>query len=245
MAQPYSMTDRIGTRATLGLIVLQTDETLEQEFRQVFTAQDIAIYTSRVPSGADVTTETLAAMAQEIPAAARLLPPSLDYDAIAYCCTSGATVIGPDRVADLVASGAKVRAVTNPITAVIAALRSLKATRIGMVTPYIESVTAPMRDKLIAEGFAVDHCVSFEEAEEAKVTRIDAQSVFDAAVAAGSGDADTVFLGCTNLRTFDVIARIEDALGKPVISSNQALAWHLAQLAGTAPDVAVGALMRG
>ena len=245
MKHLYSMTDRIGSRATLGLIVLQSDETLEQEFRQVFTAKDVAIYTSRVPNAATVTTDTLGAMADEIPAATRLLPPSLDYSAIAYCCTSGATVIGPARVADLVSEAAKTQNVTNPISAVMAGLNAVGARRVGMLTPYIASVTGPMRDLLVAHGFQIPTCVSFEEDQDPKVARIDGKSIIDAAVAAGSGDVDAVFLSCTNLRTFDVIEEIEARLDKPVISSNQALAWHMARLAGTTPDVSIGRLMAG
>ena len=245
MPHPYDLVDRIGTGATLGLIVLQTDETLEQEFRQIFTARDVAFYTARVPSGADVTTETLGAMEFEIPQAAALLPPSLSYDSVAYCCTSGATVIGPDTVSQLVQGACDVAHVTNPLTAVIAALNALKVKRLGLLTPYIESVTAPMRDALCQHGFTVTNCVSFEEAEEAKVARIAPDSIAQAALVAGQGDVDAVFLSCTNLRTLDVIDDIEATLGKPVISSNQALAWHMAQLSGIAPDLPVGRLMRG
>jgi len=41
-----------------------------------------------------------------------------------------------------------------------------------------------------------------------------------------------VFLSCTNLRTLDIIDPLEQALGIPVISSNQALAWHMARQTG-------------
>ncbi|MEC9343760.1 MAG: Asp/Glu racemase, partial [Pseudomonadota bacterium] len=37
---------------------------------------------------------------------------------------------------------------------------------------------------------------------------------------------------CTNLRTLDVIAPIEAQCGKPVLSSNQVLSWHMALQAG-------------
>ena len=41
-----------------------------------------------------------------------------------------------------------------------------------------------------------------------------------------------VILSCTNLRTITVIEQIETACGLPVLSSNQALAWHMRELAG-------------
>jgi maleate isomerase len=73
---------------------------------------------------------------------------------------------------------------------------------------------------------------SFDEVEEARVARIDPASIRDAALHVGRGDVDAVFLSCTNLRTLDILDAVEAEIGKPVISSNQALAWHMAHLAG-------------
>ena len=44
--------------------------------------------------------------------------------------------------------------------------------------------------------------------------------------------ADLLFISCTALRASLVIDQIEQRIGKPVVSSNQALAWHSLQLAG-------------
>ena len=139
-------------------------------------------------------------------------------------------VIGPGRVADLVRGATQAAQVTNPLSAAIAAFHALKVTRIGLLTPYVASVTDPMRAAFGAAGVHVSEVVSFDEAEEAKVARIDPASIRDAALRLRGAEA--VFLSCTNLRTMDVIEEIEDALGVPVVSSNQALAWHMAQLSG-------------
>ena len=245
MGLPYGLTDRIGSRATLGLIVLQADETIEQEFRVMFRAGDVAMYVSRVPSAAEVTTDTLGAMEAELPRAVSLLPPSLDYDVVGYACTSGATVIGPGRVADLIRGAREVRAATNPLSAVLAGLETLGARRIGLVSPYIATVTAPLIGALRAAGIEVGQAVSFDEREEARVARIDPASIRAAALEVGRrDDVEAVFLSCTNLRTVAIIDGLEAELGKPVISSNLALAWHMARLAGTVCDVPVGRLMR-
>ena len=240
----YRLTDRIGHRATFGLIVLQSDETIEADFARIFADDGMAVYVSRVPSGADVTPDTLAAMAAELPRAAGLLPPSLHYEAVGYGCTSGATVIGSDRVAALVSATADVGAVSNPLTAVQAGLRALGVARIGLVSPYIQSVTAPLCKALKDYGIEVATEVTFDEAEDAKVARIGPASIAQAARAVGDSDVEAVFLSCTNLRTLDIIAPLEAELGKPVISSNQALAWHMARLAGLNEALGPGRLWR-
>ncbi|MEX5729056.1 maleate isomerase [Rhodovulum iodosum] len=241
---PYRLTGPIGARATLGLIVLQVDETVEQDFRRIFTAPDIALYVSRIPSGADLTPETIATMAQTLPAAAALLPPSAAFDAIGYACTSGTTLIGADRVAGLVGQAAATRAVTEPLSAARAAFGAVGARSVALVSPYIDAVAGPLRAAFETSGIAVPVTVSFGERVEARVARIDPASIRDAALAAGRAPGvEAVFLSCTNLRTLDIIDDLEAQLGLPVIASNQALAWHMARLSGAGPGgVAPGRL---
>ncbi|MBD3664126.1 aspartate/glutamate racemase family protein [Sulfitobacter aestuariivivens] len=229
----YTLEGPLGSRATLGMIVLQTDETLEHDLRRSFTAGDIALYVSRVPSGADVTPETLAQMSAALPAAARLLPPDLTYDVVGYGCTSGTAVIGPEKIAEQVRAGCDARAVTDPLSALVALCQAKGIARLAFLSPYIESVSRTLRDALAARGIETPVFGSFDEAVESKVAKISQASLYEAAMALGASDAvEAVFLSCTNLRTLDVIPRIEADLGKPVFSSNQALAWHMGVLAG-------------
>lgn len=232
---PYRLTGPIGSAATIGLIALQVDETIEQDFRRLFPARDVAIYVNRIPSGAALTPETIAQMGRDLPAAAALLPQAADYDAVAYGCTSGTTLIGIDRVRELVQSAVNTRHVAQPLTATLTAFAALNLKSIGLVSPYIDTVSGPMRETFEAAGYRVPAMVSFGEEVEANVARIDPASIHAAAMEVGSDPkTDAVFLSCTNLRTLDIIEDLEARLGKPVISSNQALAWHMAQL-GDAP----------
>lgn len=233
MPYPYRLTGPIGTNATLGLIVLQVDETIEQDFRRLFPARDVALYTSRIPSGAELTPNTIATMETDLPRAASLLPPGAAFDAIGYACTSGTTLIGAEKVAGLVAAHANTRAVTEPLSASHAALAALGVRTIGIVSPYVDAVAGPVRDAFEAAGYAVPATLSFGEEVEARVARIDPASISDAAREVGAAkEVEAVFLSCTNLRTLDIIAALEDQLGKPVIASNQALAWHMARISG-------------
>jgi len=243
---PYTLTDPIGSAATLGLIVLQVDETIEQDFRRLFAAPDIALYVSRIPSGAELTPDTIAQMAIDLPQAASLLPPAASFDVIGYACTSGTTLIGVDQVAQLVGGNATTQAVTNPLTATIAALTALNVTSVAIVSPYIASVALPICKAFLDAGFDVPATLSFGEEVEANVARIDPAAIHAAALEVGrTPGVEAVFLSCTNLRTLDIIDDLERQLGMPVISSNQALAWHMAQTASV--EVATdthGALLR-
>jgi len=224
----FELTSPIGSKATLGLVVLQADETLEQDFRRLFLDRDIAIYVSRIPSGDELSTDSIAAMKSELPRAARLLPRAARFDAVAYGCTSGTTLIGAEAVARMLRQGVDTPVVTDPLTAALAALQALGIERLGLVTPYVESIAGPVCDAFSAAGFAVGEVLSFGEEVEARVARIAPESIMAAARSAAKG-ADAVFLSCTNLRTLDLIDTLEAELGIPVFSSNQVLAWHMAQ----------------
>ncbi|MEM9765502.1 MAG: Asp/Glu racemase [Pseudomonadota bacterium] len=216
----------------LALAVLQTDETIEADFRRLF-AQSVRLHVTRVPSAPAVTSETLAAMEAELPAAAALLPRGLVFDAVGYGCTSASAEIGSARVAAAVAKGVDTRSVTEPLSALVAAARSLGISRIAFLSPYIEPVSAKLRGALAEQGLATPVFGSFDEASEARVARIDGPSIIEAGQAlAARGGTEALFLSCTNLRTLDVIAPLETATGMPVLSSNLVLAWHMAHLAG-------------
>ena len=230
---PYRLAADIGAAGTLGLIVLQVDETIEQDFRRLLPDPEMALYITRIPSGATLSPETIAQMEHDLPRAAGLLPQAPRFDAVGYACTSGTALIGADRVAELVAGQVRTRHVTNPMTATLAALAHLGVRSVALVSPYTPAVAAGLQRTLEAGGIAVPRAISFGEEVEANVARIDPASIRAAAQeAATHPEVQAVFLSCTNLRTLDVIAPLERDLGIPVLGSNLALAWHMARLAG-------------
>lgn len=219
-------------RPCLGLIVLQVDETIEDDLRKLFRPHDVRLHVTRIPSGAELNPETIRTMETDLPAAAALLPPAVNFDAVAYVCTSGTTLIGAVRVAQLVQEVCTTNAVTDPLTAAFAAVKALGLGRIGIVSPYIASVAGPIRDAFTEHGIDVPDMRTFGEKVEANVARIAPGSIKAAARdLAASNDLDGIFLSCTNLRTLEVLPELEAELAMPILSSNQVLAWHMATLA--------------
>ena len=90
-----------------------------------------------------------------------------------------------------------------------------------------------MRLKLELAGIEIAGFGSFEEGNDRVVARITGASILRAVEAvAAQTPCDAVFVACTNLRCLDVLAEAEARIGRPVISSNLALAWHMLHLAG-------------
>jgi len=240
MSHAYNLTSPLGTSGTLGLIVLQTDETIEHDFRRLLGTHNIALYVNRIPSGADLTPETIADMEEQLPTAASLLPTSVEFDAVGYGCTSASTLIGPVQVARLVKRTCNTPFVADPLTATFDAMRTLNVQSIGLVSPYIETVAATMKSEFERAGFQVPVALSFGEKTEAKVARIDPASLREAALKVWQeGEMDAIFLSCTNLRTLDIIHDLESELGVPILSSNLTLAWRMLDRAG-ALDIVKG-----
>ena len=214
----------------MGLIVLQSDETIEQDFRRIFGAGPL-IYVTRVPTATQVTRNTLQQMAETLPAAASLFAEPTEFSVVGYGCTSGTAQIGADNIARLVREGCTTPEVTQPVSGLLAACATLNIKRLGFLSPYVEDVSAHLVNVLEANGVACPVFGSFDEACETVVAHISSQSTYDAAVTlAAKGGIDALFLSCTNLRTLDIIEKLEAETGLPVLSSNQVLAWHMAQL---------------
>jgi maleate isomerase len=219
-------------RATqLGLIVLQADESLERDMWRMLP-EGSELLVTRVPSGLEVTTESLSAMENGLSEAASRLPAGAGFSVVGYGCTSGTAQIGAGQIKTLVQDGIKTPEVTEPVSALIAACHALGISKLGVISPYIASVSDKLCDVLEEAKISIVTFASFNEAEESRVVRISEKSIKEPAIAMGQSDCDAVFLSCTNLRTLDVIDPIEAEIGKPVLSSNQVLCWHMMKLAG-------------
>ncbi len=107
------------------------------------------------------------------------------------------------------------------------------ARRIALLTPYLDEINHTMRGFSEARGVSVPVMGSFNEPNDNKVGRISPESIRAAALELGHSDlVDAVFVACTALRMVEIAAEIEAEVGKPVTSSNHAMAWHCLRLAG-------------
>ena len=230
---PFETETFIGKRARLGLISLATDYTIEHEYRTVLAhLPGVALYTARIANEVTVTPATLADMEQRLtPTAATLLPEDR-VDVVAYGCTSASCVIGADRVANAIRKAKPGVAVTDPITAAMAAFRALGARRIGVLTPYTRDVNAQVQATIEAGDFEVPVFGSFNEPNDPTVAAISEASL-EAALRQirDTAETDLLFVSCTSVRLLEAVARLEEMLGLPVTSSNHAIIWHSLRLA--------------
>jgi maleate isomerase len=222
-------------RIRLGMIVLQSDVTIEDEFRAYFKDSDISLLVSRIPFENEVTAETLGAMSQHLKQSTALFPLTQSFDAVGYACTSGAMQIGSEVISQLVKNERTCDYVSNPMQAALAAFGHLGAKNIGYLAPYSTDVCQTMIDHIQASGFNVAHALSFDEAHDQAVGQISPNAIYRAALAlvnSASQDLDAIFIACTNMKCATVLDQISADTGIPALSSNKALAWDLARSSG-------------
>ena len=231
---PFAVDAGIGHRASIGLIVLSTDYTIEYEWRRLFTAVDgVALYHSRIANDNLITPENLRAMQPRIIECTRVITPDTPVDVIAYGCTSASMAIGEQGVFENIHRSKPDARCTTPITAAFAAFDAFKARRIGVLTPYPAEVNRIVSDYIQARGFEVPVFGSFNENYDTAVSKITPESIENGLrEIIRHADVDAIFVSCTSVRLVDACAELEKHLGIPLTSSNHAMGWHALRLAG-------------
>jgi maleate isomerase len=235
---PFRLDAGIAHRARIGLIVLATDHTIEHEFRQILRLDGVALYESRIANAAQINASTLAEMERGLSAAAAVILPGIPLDVVAYGCTSGTVVIGEEQVFRRIREARPGVACTTPITAAVAGFKAMGVRRIALLTPYVDEVNQMFRRFLEARAIQVPVMGSFNHEDDNEVARIAQGSIKDAArELAREPSVEGVFVSCTSLRVADIAEELEAEIGKPVTSSNHALAWHCLRLAGVTEEI--------
>ena len=164
------------------------------------------------------------------------LPSSVDV--AAYGCTSATVVVGEDAVmASLTAALPGVPG-TTPITAAIAALDHLKARHIVLLTPYPEPIHRAIAGYLASRGLDIVAQAGLGIPVDRDITDYRPEGLREQILRLDRRGADAIFVSCTSLRIAALIGEIESTSGLPVVTSNQALAWHCLRLAGRPANLA-------
>ncbi|MEM1076465.1 MAG: Asp/Glu racemase [Pseudomonadota bacterium] len=169
-------------------------------------------------------------------------------DVILYGCTSATLTNGPVFDQDLSArinscSGA---ATVTAAGALICALRALNVQTVGFASPYVPAINDEavgfLRDMQIETVNRSEFGEALNNAEQGALTPVDVMAL---GRAADHPKAGAIVLSCTDMRSVEVIEELEQELGKPVITSNQAMMFNaLSTLGISDPICGFGRLLR-
>lgn len=219
-------------RWRVGLIALATDHVSEWDFATMRPHQDLGVYVNRVAFANPATKENLLAMRPRLTAAAELILPGENLDAIAYSCTAASALIGDAAVREAIRAAKPAVPVITPTSAALDAFASLRARKISVLTPYTEDVTGALARYLADGGLDIVNASCFGLTDDREIARVEPDYIVSAAEAARRPEAEAIFISCTALRAASVAQAIEQRLGIPVVTSNQAMFWQTIRQAG-------------
>lgn len=150
----------------------------------------------------------------------------------AYACTSGSFVKGMAGEAALVAAmrAAGAPAAVTTSGAMLTALRHLGLRKVATVTPYTADLTIGLTSYLMEAGIEVVATAGL--GMTTRIWAVPYETTADLVRATDVPDAEAIVISCTNLPTYDLIARLEADLGKPVVTANQVTMWAALAVAG-------------
>ena len=229
----------------IGLIALATDHATERDFMNMRPGDEVVIYTSRVRNINPCTVENLQTMAPLLTEAASLILPGSRLDVMAYSCTSASVVIGHDAVAERIHADRPGIPCVTPLSAAYAGFERMGVTRIAVLTPYVDEVNAMIARHIESHGMELAGFTSFHMADDREMANLPPEAIYQAALEADRADAEALFISCTAIRACDVVERLERTLGKPVVTSIQAMFWQSLRYAGySTPIEGYGRLLR-
>ncbi len=218
-------------RAKLGFVLLASEQTVESEMMRL-APTGVGVHFSRGANPDEITSETLAAMQDSLAPAAAVLAPNAALDVVCYACTSGSVVMGEDAVIGELRRGSNARHATTLVSGVFAACEALGVQRVAVATPYLDEVNRIEADYFAAKGLDVVRLEGLNLTLDSEMVRVTPAYLRDFAISVDTPEADAVFMSCGALRSVEVIDEIEAVIGKPVVTSNQAMLWHCLRLAG-------------
>lgn len=213
------MSSPIGDRrAKIGLLVPSANTWIEPDCHRIAPA-DVTIHAARIGVGLEGMADASVAASRQLAAA--------EVTVIAFGCTVGSFMEGADydlAVAARIEAACGIPVITTS-TAALQALRSLGVRNVAVATPYEAGRNQLLRRFLTENGLAVMSLHSLGITEIGDIAKVPAATVYELGREADRGEADGIFLSCTNFRATEIAECLEADLGKPVVTSNQATAW--------------------
>jgi len=216
----------------IGLIALASDYMIEKDFISVIKDKKIDFFVNRIECFNPLTSSNLIKMSEKVTDVTKDILPNEKIDCVVYGCTSGTIAAGYDSIEKKIKIAKPDAKVTTPSTASIKALKKLNLNKIAIFTPYPKKLNDEVLDFFKQENFEITSNSYFDIASDIDIGKVDSDYLFDVLSKMDLKGADALFISCTALPALSIIDKLEKKIGKPVLSSNQALIWDTLEKIG-------------
>jgi maleate isomerase len=222
-----------GWRARIGLMVPSSNTTMESEIGR-HVPEGVSLHVARftiVDADPDDYREMEAR--NEVERCADLLA-DVDPDVVIYGSTAGSFLEGLGYETTMETRLRETAGVPGIATgaSIKRAFDALDLKSLVVVTPYPKWFNDKETEYLEESGYDVVELVGREIEQNTDIGSQPPNRAYRQARAIDDADADGVFISCTNYRSFEIIGPLEQDLGKPVVTSNQAALWDGLRTAG-------------
>jgi maleate isomerase len=220
----------LGWRLRLG-VLLPSVNTVAEPQMQAMLPIGVTLHTTRLKLTGSTEAELLA-MADRLEEAAMLLA-DCEPQRILFHCTA-VTTFDPGMAERLRRRITECTGLPATVTseALIAAFRALGARKVVMLTPYIAAVNQREAAFLQHNGLIVLHEHGLGLPGGKAFATVEPFEWYRLAMAHRHEAADAYFISCAQVRSAEVIEALENDLGRPVVTSNQAALWHCLRESG-------------
>jgi maleate cis-trans isomerase len=231
-------------RKRIGLLIPSSNTTQEPEFTRILP-DDVTLHVARLPLRT-VEPSSTARIVEDIETESQKLADA-DVDAIVLAATapSSRNGIGYDQELIKRIEAASGRKATTASTALIQALTAMAVKRLVIAAPWSDATNVTTAAFIEASGFNVLVHKALGHVSNLEIGLLDEQSAYDMGVSVDRPDAQAVMLACGNWLTMGIVDRLEAAIRKPVLTTNQVSLWAVLRVAGyRAPVFGWGGLLR-
>lgn len=222
-----------GWRGRLGIVVPSVNTVMEPWAQRTVPA-GVSVHFSRMFIPDLTTPDTLVAMDRSEGMAAIRQLSSVRPHAVAYGCTASSIVQGLEYDGHLRAEIQDIckAPATTAAHAILQAVRAFGVTRVSIVSPYTGEVDAAEHRYFATAGLEVVGGAHLDISDGFRLAEPDPSRLFRLGLDGWNEAAGALVITCLNTRSHTVIAALEQAIRKPVITSTQATLWHVLRLAG-------------
>jgi maleate isomerase len=228
----------------LGVIVPSVNIVVEEWYPRVVPDR-VSVHFARMLIGEGSSPEWIIAMDRDDGVRAIRQLATCRPHAVAYGCTASSIVQGhafDEHLRNEIRHIAEAPA-TTATDSIFAACRALGLKRVTAISP--EAVDAAEHRFFAAGGIDCVADAHLGIADGFRLAEPAPEAILDLALRAWDPQSDGLIAACLNFRSHPIIDALEARIEKPVVTSTQAVLWHLLRLAGvTTPIPGFGRLLR-
>lgn len=226
-----------GRKGRIGAVIPANNSVIEPEWWSALPP-DTAVYATRILAQGDLTPEAVHSMERHVDRAVDELA-ATGVDVIAYCDMVTTFIMEPgwnEAAVAAIAHRTGVPAI-SAWTALRDALDHLGIRRFALGSPYPRKIHALAAPFFTGRGYEVVGEATLDIVAMRDVPKLSGEELTSFVDRIDRRNAQALVLLATDLPSFSVIARLEQSLGCPVLTSNQTLLWRALQAANVSASI--------